>query len=142
MYVVESAFWLRFILLLAIVSILMFSFHTIMRKWLKVEKKKSFSYNHVNATHKKVDWAIRITAIVIIFVGYIITILRGSIDMIWFIQPWFILFIFIGVSETVRAVMERRYAENPNDYKLTISQIIFMFVLFFILYMTDFFGLI
>ena len=62
--------------------------------------------------------------------------------MIWFLQPWFIIFIFIVVSEMVRAAMERKYAENPNAYKLTISQIIFMLILFFALYKTDFFGLV
>ena len=61
--------------------------------------------------------------------------------MMWFIQPWFILFVFIGVSQTARAIMERKYAENPNDYKLTISELVFMLVLIFILFVTDFFGL-
>lgn len=49
--------------------------------------------------------------------------------MIWFLQPWFILVVFIVVSEMVRAIMERKYAENPNAYKLTINQIIFSLIL-------------
>jgi hypothetical protein len=52
--------------------------------------------------------------------------MRDPLDWNWFLQPWFIIFIFIVVSETTRAVMERKYAENPNGYKLTISQIIFV----------------
>ncbi|GAB3056353.1 DUF4181 domain-containing protein [Virgibacillus ainsalahensis] len=142
MYVVEPAFWPNLILLLAIILLLMVLFNTIMRKWLRIKKKKFFSYNHVNEKHKKIDWTIRITTIVVILLGYIITITRGPMDMIWFLQPWFILFIFMIVSETVRAVMERKYAENPNAYKLTISQIVFFLILLFTLFMTDFFGLI
>ncbi|ARK31358.1 DUF4181 domain-containing protein [Halalkalibacter krulwichiae] len=142
MYGVEPTFWLNLLLILAIVILLLVSFNTIMRKWLKVEKRKFFSYNHVNAKHKKMDWAIRITTIFFIFLGYVITMMRGPMEMIWFLQPWFILLIFIVISEMVRAVMERKYAENSNAYKLTISQIIFSLILFFTLYMTDFFGLI
>ena len=142
MYGIEPTFWLNLILLLAIVLLLFVSFNTIMRKWLKVEKKKFFSYNHINERHKKIDWIIRITTIVVILSGYVITIIEGPLNMIWFLQPWFIIFIFIVVSEMVRAAMERKYAENPNAYKLTISQIIFMLILFFALYKTDFFGLV
>ncbi|WP_145543223.1 DUF4181 domain-containing protein [Virgibacillus sp. SK37] len=144
MYGVDPNFWLRLILLFAIIWFLLFLFHTIMRKWLKVEKKKGnlFSYNHVNKKHKKIDWTIRFITLVVLLVTYVVTIMRESMDMIWFLQPWFILFIFIGVSEIVRAMMERKYAENPNEYKLTISQVIFTFMLLLILFKTDFLGLI
>ncbi|WML44674.1 DUF4181 domain-containing protein [Neobacillus sp. PS3-40] len=142
MYGVEPTFWLRLISLLAFVLLLLVSFNTIMRKWLKIERKKFFSYNHVNEKHKKIDWTIRITTIVSILSGYVINIMRDPINWLWFLQPWFIIFIFIVVSETVRAVMERKYAENPNAYKLTISQIIFVLILFFTLFKTDFFGLV
>ena len=66
MYGVDPFFGLKLILLLAIILILFFVFNTIMRKWFKVDKKKFFSYNHVNEKHKKVDWTIRIITVVII----------------------------------------------------------------------------
>ncbi|WP_368505177.1 DUF4181 domain-containing protein [Alkalihalophilus sp. As8PL] len=136
MYGVVSTFLIVF----GIILLLVVLFNTIMRKWLRVEKKKFFSYNHINEKHKKIDWTIRITTIIAIFIGYVISIMRGSTEMIWALQPWFILLVFIVVSEMVRAIMERKYAENPNDYKFTISQIIFFLILFFTLYKTDFFG--
>ena len=142
MYGVEPTFWLNSIFVFAVLLLLMVLFNTIMRKWLKIENKKFFSYNHVNEKHKKIDWTIRITTIIVFFLGFIITIMRGPMDMIWFLQPWFILVVFIVVSDMVRAIMERKYAENPNAYKLTISQIIFSLILFFTLYKTDFFGLV
>ncbi|MBG9810069.1 DUF4181 domain-containing protein [Priestia filamentosa] len=141
MYSIEPTFGLRFISLLAIILLLWISFNTIMRKWLKVKKKKLFSYNHVNEKHKKMDWTIRVITIVSILIGFIINISRDSTDWFWFLQSWVILFIFIVVSETVRAIMERKYAKNPNAYKLTISELLFVIILFFILFKTDFFGL-
>jgi uncharacterized membrane protein YoaK (UPF0700 family) len=141
MYSAEPNFGLKFISLLAIILLLWVSFNTIMRKWLKVERKKLFSYNHVNEKHKKIDWTIRIITIASILIGFIINISRDSTDWFWFLQSWVVLFIFIGISETVRAVMERKYAKNPNTYKLTISELLFVIILFFILFKTDFFGL-
>lgn len=139
MYSIEPNFGLRFISLLAIILLLWMSFNIIMRKWLKVERKKFFSYNHVNEKHKKMDWTIRIITIASILLGFIINMSRESTN--WFLQSWVVLFIFIVVSETVRAVMERKYAKNPNTYKLTISELLFVIILFFILFKTDFFGL-
>ncbi|MFP3886618.1 DUF4181 domain-containing protein [Priestia filamentosa] len=141
MYSIEPTLGLRFISLLAIILLFWISFNTIMRKWLKVKKKKLFSYNHVNEKHKKMDWTIRIITIASILIGFIINISRDSTDWFWFLQSWVILFIFIVVSETVRAIMERKYAKNPNAYKLTISELLFVIILFFILFKTDFFGL-
>ncbi|MFP7225971.1 DUF4181 domain-containing protein [Priestia filamentosa] len=141
MYSIESTFGLRFISLLAIVLLLWVSFNIIMRKWLKVERKKLFSYNHVNEKHKKIDWTMRMITIASILLGFIINMSRASTDWFWFLQSWVVLFIFIVVSETVRAVMEKKYAKNLNAYKLTISELLFVLILFFILFKTDFFGL-
>ncbi|WP_019392784.1 DUF4181 domain-containing protein [Priestia filamentosa] len=141
MYSIEPTFGLRFISLLTIILLLWVSFNIIMRKWLKVERKKLFSYNHVNAKHKKIDWTMRIITIASILLGFIINMSRDSTDWFWFLQSWVVLFIFIVVSETVKAVMERKYAKNPNTYKLTISELLFVLILFFILFKTDFFGL-
>ncbi|MEC5424740.1 DUF4181 domain-containing protein [Virgibacillus sp. C22-A2] len=57
----EPIFWLKLILALTLFALLLIAFNAVMSKWLKVEKKKFFSYNHVNEKHKKVDWIIRIT---------------------------------------------------------------------------------
>ncbi|MFP3847055.1 DUF4181 domain-containing protein [Priestia filamentosa] len=141
MYSIESTFGLRFISLLAIVLLLGVSFNIIMRKWLKVERKKLFSYNHVNEKHKKIDWTMRMITIASILLGFIINMSRASTDWFWFLQSWVVLFIFIVVSETVRAVMEKKYAKILNAYKLTISELLFVLILFFILFKTDFFGL-
>ena len=40
--------WLKLLIFLTIVFVLLYLFHVLMRRWLKVEEKKLFSYNHVN----------------------------------------------------------------------------------------------
>jgi Domain of unknown function (DUF4181) len=61
-YGTEPAVGARLALLVAIVLLLLFSFNILARKWFKVEKKKLFSYNHVNEKHKKIDWIIRLSS--------------------------------------------------------------------------------
>ncbi|MEN8698230.1 MULTISPECIES: DUF4181 domain-containing protein [Bacillus] len=140
-YGTEPAVGARLALLVAIVLLLLFSFNILARKWFKVEKKKLFSYNHVNEKHKKIDWIIRLSSMASILVGYAINITRDPSDWYWFLQPWFILTIYIVISQAATAVMERKYAQNPNAYKVTISELIFILLLFFTLYQTDFWGL-
>ncbi|MGA9288037.1 MAG: DUF4181 domain-containing protein [Anaerobacillus sp.] len=142
MYGIEPFFWLKLIFLLAIVTLFLVLFNTVMRKLYNIERKKFFSPHIVNEKHKKIDRLIRLTTIVSLLLGFIITIISDTQDWHWFLQPWFILLISIFVSETVEAIMERKYSENPNAYKLTISQIIFYLILFFILFKTDFFGIV
>lgn len=141
MYAVDPIFWFKFLLLIAIVLLLLVSFNTKMRKWLDVGRKKFFSYNYINEKHKRIDRTLRIATIITILITFPINITYESINY-WFLQPWFILFIFIVVSELVKVVMEWKYATNPNAYKLTTSQIIFNLILIYTLIKTNFFGLV
>ncbi|TRZ39764.1 DUF4181 domain-containing protein [Niallia circulans] len=139
MFGLSLSFGLRLLVLLVIVFVLMFLFNYLMSKTLKVQRKKIFSDNHINEKHKKIDWTLRI----ITFISMLL-VFPFSIDetkSYWFLQPWIILSLFLIVSEIVRAVMERKYAENPVAYKLTLSQLIFVIILFFTLFKTDFWGL-
>mgnify|MGYP002655748804 CR=1 FL=1 len=113
-----------------------------MRKWLKVEKRKPFSYNHVNSKHKKIDWGIRITFLSIFIIGFFINISREPDKWFWFLEPWFLLTCFIFVLEVARAAMEWKYAENPKAYIVTISQVIFYLLLLFTLFKFDIFSMV
>ncbi|PIJ98734.1 DUF4181 domain-containing protein [Lysinibacillus sphaericus] len=42
-------------------------FGFVIRKLLGVERKKWFSYNHLNERHKKLDWSVRIFFISLFF---------------------------------------------------------------------------
>jgi uncharacterized membrane protein YfcA len=140
-YGIESMFWLKLLFLLTVFSVLMISFNAIMRRWLGVEKRKAFSHNHVNDKHKKIDWSIRFIFIAIMVIGGFINVTMIPREPYLFLQPWFLLFVLIFVTETVRAVMERRYAKNPNAYVFTVFQLVFTLILLILLFTTDFFGI-
>ncbi|AQQ53272.1 DUF4181 domain-containing protein [Planococcus lenghuensis] len=141
MYGADSAFLGELFLLLAVVVLLMLIFNAVMRKWLGVEKAKVFSYNHANDTHAKIDWTIRWIGIVMLIVGYIITIIRLPQEPILFLQPFVLIVIFGFASGVVQAVMEWKYAKNPRAYILTASQLVFFTFLLVSLYATDFWGI-
>ena len=63
------------------------------------------------------------------------------INEIWFLQPNIQLIIYIIVSETVTIIMEKRYAENKNDYILTTIQLVVILIFLILMYSTAFFGL-
>ncbi len=134
--------WLALLLLLAIVMLLFLLFNAVMRKWLQVEKKKLFSYNHINEKHKKMDWTIRVVFLVVLLLGNFINVTTEPMEWFWFFETWFLLIVFIVVSETVRAVMEWKYAVNKKDYIFTISQLIFGVLLILTVTQTNFGGLI
>jgi hypothetical protein len=137
----DSVF-LKFILILVIYGLLIYSFNKVLRKWLKVEKKKMFSYNHLNNRHKKIDWTIRIAFLVILIISLVIRAIRINLESIWFLETYVLVFVFIIVSETARAIMEWKYAENRNDYIFTTIQLVFISILLLLTFTTNFFGLI
>lgn len=69
----------------------------------------------VNEMHRKLDWIFRISGIVcIIAIYFTFPPESGSVYLV--LAP-----IAIGfISEMFRAVMEKKYAENPNEYKYTV----------------------
>ncbi|HBW38527.1 DUF4181 domain-containing protein [Desulfosporosinus sp. BICA1-9] len=141
MYGLGPKFWQELFLLLTIVLLSLVSFNAVMRKLLKVEKKKLFSYNYVNEKHKKIDRTIRITSIVVLLIGSFVNMTRDPMDWIWFFEPWFLMMVFVLATEVARAIIEYKYAENRNDYKFTISQLVFIVIIFFTLYWSDFLGM-
>ncbi|MYL71580.1 DUF4181 domain-containing protein [Halobacillus litoralis] len=141
-YGLDSDFWLGLLIMLTIVSVLLVSFNTIIRKWLKVERKRILSYNHVNEKHKRIDWIIRIIAVISLILGYSINIMSYPANTYWFLQPWYIIIVFLVVAELGRAVMERKYAQNSNAYKVTILEMTFILLIYISILTTDFWGLV
>lgn len=139
-YGFEPYFWLKLFIILGVFLLLLFLFHTVMRKLLKIEKVKFFSNNYVNEKHKKIDWKIRITFIIVLLIGFIINIIRGPVDKFWFFEPYFLLFLSIIASESARAYMEWKYQTNRNAYIFTISQLVFIVILMVSLFTTNFFD--
>lgn len=112
-----------------------------MRKILKVERKKWFSYNHINDVHKKIDWAIRITFTILVLAYTFYLIFTNSPEFTGDIELWMVFLVFLVVTESVRAYMEWRYVENRKAYVLTIIEMVFFIALFTLMMKTNFFGL-
>ena len=140
-YFSEPIFWLELILVIVITALAFYIFGFLMRKWLKVEKKKLFSHNHVNDMHKKIDWTLRVIFIAFLIVGTFYNAERGYLERIWYIEPWSLLIGLTIMTETVRAFMEWRYNPDKNDYIFTLSQLAFGILLVIVVISTNFFGM-
>lgn len=140
-YGVEPIFWLKLLVILASFVLVVLLFNSLMRKLLKVKKRKSFSYNHINEKHKRIDRTIRIAFFIIIIIGFFINIFRGPDGEIWYLQPYLIIIIYLIISEIARAYMEWKYETNRNAWIFTISQLAFICFLLFSFITTNFFGL-
>ncbi|NPV44825.1 MAG: DUF4181 domain-containing protein [Firmicutes bacterium] len=101
---------------------------------VRTEKGKFFSYNHVNEKHKKIDWMIRNSFIVILLLVYFYIVTRDPTEKIWNFSIGFLVFIYLIISEAVRAFMEYKYSENKKSYILTIINLIFIAILAFLLF--------
>lgn len=117
---------LKIVIVIAGMCVVCFTFSYFMRKLLKVENKKWFSYNHVNELHKKLDWAIRITSTVVIIASTYFKFYDESIEIPWYFDVWFILILLIILSESVRAFMEWKYDTNRKAYILTLSEMVLL----------------
>ncbi|WP_370043421.1 DUF4181 domain-containing protein [Lysinibacillus sp. RC79] len=117
------------------------TFGFVIRKLLGVERKKWFSYNHLNERHKKLDWTVRIIFLSLLLISSYYMIYNDTVGIPWYFETWFILIIFLITSEMLRAFMEWRYADNKRDFVVTIAEMMFMISIVFLTIKTDFFGL-
>ena len=139
-YGLEPIFWQKLVFLIVILSLSFFIFNLIMSRWLKVEKRKLFSHNHVNDKHKKIDWTIRIIFIIFMILGSFINATRDYTERIWFLERWCFLLGLTILAEAIRAFMERRYADKKNAYIFTLSQLLFGMIVVISILTTNFWG--
>ncbi|KOP69728.1 hypothetical protein AMS59_22695 [Lysinibacillus sp. FJAT-14745] len=125
------------IMLVLVVS----TFGFVIRKLLGVERKKWFSYNHLNERHKKLDWSVRIIFTILVLISSYYMIYNDPVSIPLYFKTWFILIVFFITSEMLRAFMEWKYAENKKDFVATIAEMMFMISIVFLTITTDFFGL-
>ncbi|MCJ1907586.1 DUF4181 domain-containing protein [Planococcus ruber] len=111
-----SEFWWSMAFFLIGSAVVIFLLNMLLRKMLGVERRKKFSNNYVNEKHQRIDWTIRMVAVFAIVVAAIFAFYSIQIYM------FFIFIIFGAIQETVRAVMEKKHAKNPNDYLFTLIQ--------------------
>ena len=114
------------VILISLVLVLHIFSYTI-RKLLGVDKKKWFSYNYINERHKKLDWYLRIAFIILLM--FFIFLTSSSTELLkhrfWYLIPGSSAFVFLIISELLRAFMEWKYAENKKAYIATIIELCF-----------------
>lgn len=114
--------WLKIGLYLVILFALMAVVKFALRKIFKIEKEKTewFSYNHVNKTHKKVDWVVRILS-AIVLIGILYLVIFKEYSIIFYLIP---IVLFMAIDYVVRAFFEWRYSDHPKQAILTIGEMV------------------
>lgn len=128
-------------LFLIVLLLIVNTFGFVIRKLLGVERKKWFSYNHINERHKKLDWSVRIIFMSLFLISSYYMINNDTFGIPWYFETWFILIVFLITSELLRTYMEWKYAENKKDFVATFAEMLFMISIVFLTITTDFFGL-
>jgi len=128
------------ILLLIMLVLVISIFRFVIRKLLGVERKKWFSYHHLNERHRKLDWSLRLITILFLISSYYM-IDNNKVEILWYFKTSFIIIVFLIASELLRAFMEWKYAENKRDFVATIAEMMFMIGIVFLTITTDFLGL-
>ena len=118
-------FWWRMAIFLIGTAVVIFIVNAILRKLLGVKRKSLFSYNHINETHRKIDWGIRLFMLSGILLSAIFAFESFHFYML------LIFLIFGAVQEIVRAAIEKKHAENPKDYLFTLIQLPILYAVIF-----------
>ncbi|WP_031536389.1 DUF4181 domain-containing protein [Bacillus sp. 522_BSPC] len=126
MYEFEGIFWLKLLIILFVFFIASYLIDLVARKILKLPRRKFFSYNHINKVHERIDWCIRIAFMFLLFIAFII----NYAYKLWYLQPYFVLLLFITVSGLTRALMEWKYLDNRKESLFTFLQLGFLLLLF------------
>ncbi len=134
MFGMDNHIWLTLILLVVGYSVLLICFNAFMRRWLKVEKRKAFSFNFVNDTHKKIDRTIRVIFMIIFLVSYFLTVAKDPLDDSFVFVPFFILMANFIVTDSIQAIMEWKVAQKKNEAIFTISQMLLSVAFFLSLF--------
>ena len=109
--------WLDLAVFVLIIFFLHFFFSKLMRRLLKVEKRKPFSYNYVNDQHKKGDKIIRTLVVIIAIIALGI---HYNSEVTTGIPVALIIAILLQlIPELYRAYMEKKYQSHLNNYKYT-----------------------
>ena len=131
----------RILLLFVLLFIVLTLFNYVTRKLLHVERPRSFSYNYVNPTHKKIDWWLRgIFTVLFVIVFYIVT-TTDDVANFWRFIIFGVVITFLFVTELLRAFMEWKHADNQRAFLATLIELAFVIIIVTLVMVTDFLSL-
>lgn len=114
-YGMPTGFWTEFIIIILIIILLVGIIPAMFRYKMRADKKKWFSYNHINKLHKKIDWTLRIV--------YMISLIMSAI--FFYTKPLLlsiILAVFVLCQIGVQAFIEWKFSENRKNFQVSIIQ--------------------
>ena len=128
-----------FILLFIIIFSIVVAVKYLLRKTFKIPKvkKKTFSYNHINKTHRNVDLSVRFITLAV----YVILIFQlfyhdFSINLFLFLMT------LLFTSENfVRAFFEWKFSPNPKESILSLAEAVLIIIAMVTIIRFDFFEL-
>lgn len=111
--VLKAAMLVVFLVLLQVV------YHFIMKKWLGITEKYTFTY--VNDLHRTMDWSIRGIFIAMLLINYVL-------QWIGLLQ-WGLIIFFVALG-LLRTIMQYKNQDGSNLYKLTASHVVFIVAIY------------
>ena len=112
--------WLMIGVIIISIIIVNFAIHGVLRKIYKIEKKKIFSYNHVNSLHRKLDWIVRIANAVVLFIVLYFSVFHNySINLMLLATSGFIV-----LQGSIQVYFECKKSATPKHSILTISDVL------------------
>ena len=134
-------FLIKLIVFLISIVLVLIIFNYAVRKLLGVDRRKWFSYNHINERHKRLDWSVRIVFVIYLFFVFLYTANNIEVGTPWYFQTWFIVIIFLIISELIRAFIEWKYVENKKAFIATFLELCFAISIIILTITTNFFGI-
>ncbi|PIC66094.1 hypothetical protein CSV71_13640 [Sporosarcina sp. P21c] len=116
-------FWLKLGLILVFVFALISLVKFLLRRLLKIEKvkKKFFSYNHINESHRKIDKFLRIFSTISLITLYsMLLFYREELLYLFF----FAMVGFAILDYLIRAFFEWKYTHDPKQSILTVTEML------------------
>ena len=132
---------LRIILTAVLIILAIALFSLVIRRMIGVRQRKWFSYDHINERHRKLEWRVRIGFVIIILLNTVIVFATGAVeDPPWYMEVWWLIFVFVVVTELLRAYMEYRFVDDRKAMAATLFEVIFGTVLLGSAIATGFYG--
>lgn len=122
-YGMQEGFWPELIIILSVVMLLVGIIPAIFRYKMGADKKKWFSYNHINKLHKRIDWTLRIVAILSMIASVIL--FHNQLILVSIILT------FLVVSQiSTQAFIEWKFSENRRNFQVSLIQLSLTFITF------------
>lgn len=112
----SEGFWTEPIIIILFTILLVGIIPAIFRYKMGADKKKWFSYNHINKLHKKIDWTLSIIYMISLIVSAIFFYTKPLLISI-------ILAVFVLSQISVQAFIEWKFSENRKNFKVSLIQL-------------------